>query len=113
MQNRIAALGAAAALGFILTGCAATGPRQEEAAPAVREEVRQEAAGPATVQDPCAEAIEAVVRQARTSMKTVKETCGDRKIRANPMWDMDYDGKVRLMIYDAAGRLVLDEFRKP
>ena len=101
-------------LGFIISGCAATGPTpQEQAAPARVETKQEQIPEPVTVKDPCAEVIEAAVQQARTSMKTVKETCGDRKIRVNPMWDMDYAGKVRLIIHDAAGRLVLDEFRTP
>lgn len=110
MYNRITVFGAAMLLGLLLSGCAATNQAsQEQAAPAKQ----AQPAAPAMAADPCAGTIAAAVQQARTGMKTVKETCGDLRIRANPMWDMDYAGNVHLIIHDAAGKLVLDEFRKP
>ena len=116
MRNRIAALGAAAALVLILTGCAATGPQQEEAAaPAVQEEVRQE-----TVvhhkgghSQPCERGVSEVVQKARETMHSVKKDCHGVKIHAFPMWDMNYDGTVHVIVSDKDGKVILDEYRKP
>jgi len=112
IRNRTASLGATAALIFILAGCAATGPQQEETtAPAQAEAI---APAPAAAhKQPCEKEISDVVQQARATMHSVKKDCNGVRIVAYPMWDMNYAGTVHVTVLDAAGKVILDEYRQP
>ncbi len=107
MEKKGSILTATVVLGLLLTGCAATGPAPDAA--------QKEVVIPAAEarQDSCAKVIEQAVEQARTTRRTVKKTCDDRKIEATPMWSLDYNGTVHLVVRDATGAVTLDEYRKP
>jgi len=63
--------------------------------------------------NPCETVYEGLVQQARTTMKTAYGSCEEKRVEANPMWKQQYDGEVRLRIYDAAGNLVDTQQRRP
>lgn len=55
--------------------------------------------------DPCVATVDQLAEQARTGMKTYTGTCQDQRIGVNPMWAKNYDGAVRVRIYDASGKM--------
>ena len=56
--------------------------------------------------------IDQVAAQARQTMRTHKTKLNDVVIEATPMWSPNYQGEVHIRVYDASGKLVLDEYRK-
>ena len=98
-----------AALPWLLVlSCAGKDSQQETTQPKGAEPL----AATQETKDPCEDIIGKVALQARKEMKTVKESCQDLRIEANPMWNLNYDGTVRIRVYDASGKQVKDEFRK-
>jgi hypothetical protein len=100
----------AALVCLFFCGCAGKAPQQEktEAGSAV-ESVKVEK----QEKDPCEVLIDEVVLKSRKTMTTVRESCQGLRIEVNPMWSMDYDGTIHIRVYDAAGKEIRDEFRKP
>lgn len=75
----------------------------KEQAPASAEAKPQQPPPPPA--DPCATTVDQLAAQARTGMKTFTGSCQEQRIEVNPMWAKNYDGAVRVRIYDAAGKL--------
>jgi hypothetical protein len=111
---------------IVLTGCAAGGPatvssvEQEEALQQAASSQSIEGENPAEASEPveeeknpCDVISQQLVEESRNTMKTVDGTCQDQKIEVNPMWAIDYDGSVRIRIYDAAGNLISESIEKP
>jgi hypothetical protein len=101
---------------FLLSGCAAKAPQEEQAAVvSVVEIVKEEKPEKVEVpeKDPCEVLLDEIILKSRETMKTVKDSCQDLRIEVNPMWSMDYDGTVHIRIYDAAGNKIRDELQKP
>lgn len=93
-----------------LHGCGAV---QMEKTDEVVKSAEAQKAGQASAKDPCEAKLAELVQKSRQTMKTVKDSCGATKMEVNPMWTMDYDGTVHIRVYDAAGRTIRDELRKP
>ena len=81
-------------------------PRQESMAVAP-------AAHPVPEQPPCEAVFQELAARARSTMKTVYGSCQEKRIEANPMWSLQYDGSVRIRVYDAAGSLTATRELKP
>ncbi|MEW6429842.1 MAG: hypothetical protein AB1568_17615 [Thermodesulfobacteriota bacterium] len=114
MSRKLIVLGLLSIGCLSAAGCVTTGqeappaepaPAAQQAAPEVKEEVKPV--------DPCEAVINDAVAKARTDNHTVKVQCGDKAIETNPMWALDYDGSVKLRLYDAQGNLLSEETRKP
>ncbi|MDH3392383.1 MAG: hypothetical protein OEL66_00115 [Desulfobulbaceae bacterium] len=56
--------------------------------------------------------IDQLASQARQTMRSQKTRQGDTVIEATPMWSLNYQGEVHIRVYNAAGKVVLDEYRK-
>lgn len=67
----------------------------------------------APAEDPCKAVVAELANQARATMKTANGSCEGRRIEVNPLWSVDYDGAVRVRIYDSAGMLQSTEDIKP
>jgi len=111
-------------LTIVLTGCAGgsapvNSVEQEEALQAAPDQSMEgenpsEASEPIEEEkNPCDAILQQLVDDSRNSMKTVDGSCQDQKIEVNPMWAIDYDGSVRIRIYDAAGNLISESVEKP
>ncbi len=99
----------AALLSFFFFGCAVKEPLQEKAKPGSSEVIVKDKI---SEKNPCETLIDEAVLQSRKTMKTVKESCQGLLIEANPMWDINYDGTIRIRVYDSESKQVRDEFRK-
>lgn len=56
--------------------------------------------------------INRIAEQARQTMRSHKTKLKDTVVEATPMWSLNYQGEVHIRVYDASGKMVLDEYRK-
>ncbi|MDH4320364.1 MAG: hypothetical protein OEV73_02580 [Desulfobulbaceae bacterium] len=56
--------------------------------------------------------IDTLAGEAKQSMRSCTATLKDVVVEATPMWSLNYQGEVHVRVYDAAGNLILDEYRK-
>ncbi len=56
--------------------------------------------------------IDKLAGQAKQTMRSCTATMKDVVVEATPMWSLNYQGEVHVRVYDAAGNLILDEYRK-
>lgn len=125
-RRRIPGLVLLLSFSLVIGGCAGytypvLAPDQVKTAPApapAPAPVPAPAAAREPVVEPTVEAVtglELAIRQAtdqaRATMKTVKIAHGDVRVEVNPMWDFDYQGRVHVRVYSAAGGLIRDEYR--
>ena len=68
---------------------------------------------PMVPENPCESVFEDLAAKARSTMKTVYGTCQEKRVEANPMWSMHYDGTVRIRVLDGEGNVVEMQERKP
>lgn len=94
-------------LSLLCFGCAATEPQQKPISEAEAAALEKEAAKAA-----CDALIDELVAKSRNTMKTAKDTCEGKRYEVNPMWAIDYDGTVRIRVYDGQGNKLGDELRK-
>ncbi|MBI5558749.1 MAG: hypothetical protein HY885_14040 [Deltaproteobacteria bacterium] len=96
---------------LFVAGCATT----EKPAPTTETQAsapEKEKSAP-EVKDPCQVMLDELVKKSVTTSKTVTGTCQGNQIEVTPMWGLDYDGSVHVRVYDASGRKIKDEFKKP
>ncbi len=108
---------------MVIGGCAGysqpvLAPAQVKTAPAPAPAAVPEPAAREPAVEPPAEEVSGLemvirqaVKQARATMKTVRITHGDVLVEVNPMWDFNYQGRVHVWIYSAAGGLIREEYR--
>ncbi|MDH3393442.1 MAG: hypothetical protein OEL66_05505 [Desulfobulbaceae bacterium] len=56
--------------------------------------------------------IDQVVAEAKTAMRSRSAKLNDIVVEATPMWSLNYQGEIHVRVYDAAGHIILDEYRK-
>ena len=56
--------------------------------------------------------IDKTASQAKEAGRTRKATLKDVVVEATPMWSLNYQGEVHIRVYDTAGNVILDEYRK-
>jgi len=56
--------------------------------------------------------VDQVAAEAKQTMRSCSATLNDVVVEATPMWSLNYQGEVHVRVYDADGKLILDEYRK-
>ena len=95
-------------LSLLCFGCVPMEAQQEAVSGTEAAAIEKEAA-----KSSCDAVLDELVAKSRNTMKTAKGTCEGKRYEVNPMWAIDYDGTVRIRVYDADGNKVGDELRKP
>lgn len=115
MSRKLIVLGLLSVGCLFSAGCVTTGQEAPpaEPAPAAVQQTAPEVKEEVKPVDPCAAVIGDAIAKARAANHTVRVQCGDKKIETNPMWALDYDGSVKLRLFDVQGNLLGEEIRKP